>query len=83
MEKVECYRCDICESIYQDSDEAVSCEKTHSANDDLGIVDTVHRKEFSRYGFPETITLEIKNYSGCLAEYSFVREGPVEDFVSS
>jgi hypothetical protein len=80
MKEVTCYQCSICKEVYSVKDVAISCEQTHTANEDLGIVDTVHRADFSRYGFPEKLTLERINHSGCLAEYEMVREGPVEEF---
>jgi hypothetical protein len=64
-----------------DKDDTISCEETHVANDKLSIVSIVHKSNSSDYGFPENITIEIKNHSGCLAEYKMVREGSIEDFI--
>ena len=81
MKTIDSYKCEGCYSVYELEKDAISCEQSHRAQDVLSISSTKHRADFSRYGFPEKLILEITDYSGCLAEYEFVRECPVEEFL--
>jgi len=80
MKRIEYYRCEICGADYKKKEYAISCETGHAIDGHLNIIHSRHTPDFSRYGFPEKIILEIKGKSGCLAEYDLLREGPMEEF---
>lgn len=56
MKKVEMYRCEICENLFQDKNDAQDCEKTHKT--ELEISNTYY-EEFS--GEPKYVIIKINN----------------------
>lgn len=80
MKKLECFQCELCNEIYAQQDECLSCEKSHVDMTKLKIVEVKHVFDSSRWGFPYKLRLVISDYSGCMAEYRKIEEGSVEDF---
>ena len=81
MKKVECYQCDLCETIFDDPEIAEACEKAHHADGKLRVIDMMFDKNSSERGFPHKILTDIEDRSGSAAEYQLVRDGSVEEFV--
>jgi len=77
MKEVTYYQCELCEGIYETKEECESCELSHKK--ELEIIDMKFDQR-SSYGFPERIQVEIKEFSGCLAEYTRSKEGSCEEF---
>lgn len=81
MKKVEMYECELCGSLMETEERANKCEEAHRTIDTIEICDAQwNHKEVSNYGYPNRILVEIPKYSGVLAEYVFVEEGPCENF---
>jgi len=80
MKKVECFKCEQCNDIYETEGECKACEESHAGYDNLEVIECLHESQTSNYGYPERIRLVIKDRSGSMCEYLRVSEGSVEDF---
>jgi hypothetical protein len=79
MKKVQCYKCELCEEVYEVEQEAISCEKTHVEFKKLSVIDAKYTKDQTN-GFPDLLLIEIDGYSGVLAEYVVRKIDSVEGF---
>jgi hypothetical protein len=80
MNKIECYECELCGQIFEQDGDAEGCEEAHNKAEDLNVIEVWFNKSEPDDRFPDYIRLEIKDFSGCMAEYRKVTEGSVEGF---
>lgn len=76
--KTEVYLCIYCATPYNEEKEAIQCELSHSAPEQLEVSDARGFDEHSR--FPQKILIADTSYSGVLAEYEKIQESSMEDF---
>ena len=77
-EKIEAWKCSICETAYFNEELAKECESIHAMYENLQISEIREWTDNER--FPSIILVEDKSYSGVLAEYKLVSSSSVEDY---
>ena len=77
-DKINAWKCSICETAYFKEDDAKKCEEIHAAFENLEIQDIKKWREDER--FPAELLVGDKTFSGRLALYKLDYESSCEDF---
>ena len=76
--EIQCWQCEVCKTAFLTKDDAEQCEKLHSGEENLEIVEVGLYAQDER--FPKKLLIGDKTYSGTLAEYAFIRQSSCECF---
>jgi len=76
--EIKCWECEVCNTAFLTKEDAEQCEKLHSGEENLEIVEVGFYDKEER--FPKKLLIGDKTYSGTLAEYVFNYQSSVEDF---
>jgi len=76
--EIKCWQCDYCKTAFLTKEDAEKCERWHSDEENLEIVEIGDYTENER--FPMKLLIGDKTYSGTLAEYCLNYQSSVEDF---
>ena len=84
MKEVTCYRCDLCEGIYDTQEAAQFCEQTHVHFSTLEIINAAYVKnESGEREYPTYLIVGDMQSSGDAAKYQKIEEGSVEDILDA
>jgi ABC-type ATPase with predicted acetyltransferase domain len=76
--QVSLWKCNRCGNLFETEEHCKECEKIHSGEDNLRIVEVGKYQSAKR--FPEKILVEDETYFGTMAEYTLKDSGSEDDY---